>query len=259
MLSHNAKLWNDSGTLAKCLNPTQENFPALKALLHSDDFTAQALTWAARIGGFVLNLSANTSAKDSSGAYSTTALTVSSITGDLPTVDKYILTFASGKTTTASATNGVAGTFGDTVLHGVSAIGQGAAAAGGEVCGATAPAGLTTFNRPTVAMGYVDGVGAAFAGPPYVGYRVICNDTEAALPSSNSTLSIGTNMNSMGASALEPAMVIAAMAGNNDGRRVKMLGLFDFTNPLTLNEIKLASKWMAHNYGYVCPIFLGRS
>lgn len=236
------------------------DFPALKILFHADDFTAHAPTWSSRKGGIVvsfpyyknnvLTANAGVAEKDADGVYTLEAfgtlsgngwLTVDS--GTMPTLSKYAVCVAIGRTPTTSATAGLGGTFGETET-GPSLGTSGTAMATGvnqrnDVTLVTTLTPTTTVNKPSCVVSYFDLVDTS---SPQI-LRAYSNNTDQVIGNFSTTTDDTLAINLGG--ALSSDVATAAFGGNNDGRRIKMFGLFDFNAPLTLAEIQLAAVEMA--------------
>lgn len=254
----NIRNLNDAKTLSKCADFTLASFPALKLLLDSNDQVVGQTTWAAKKGGLILTLSAANTVKDADGLGASSNLTITN-NGVMPTVGKYVCMFVVGKSRTNSPVAGTGAGFGDTAVGpAINAFGTAVDAGAANTCATSAPVSqLTTNNRRTCFVGYVDCV--TTPTPPI--YRVQGNDIDNLLPNNTGAMSLGTNMNTMGNAPLDSSVInVDAMSGTTHaGARVRLVALFDFTNPVTLNELKLAATWMARNYGYIWPGFLYRS
>lgn len=247
----NLKHWNDPSILALCRNPTIDAFPAMKALFMSDDFTAGALSWASRYGGLTLTLPNTNTVKDADGVGSSAACQPTAVSGTMPTVGSYVV-FTSTGHLGANVYIGIGFTLGDTT-SGVGVGSQGIAKTAGASVAVPALSGVTTHTIPASIVSYFDCVDTS---SPAL-YTALANDTDNVLDSGSGALT-GTDLTDMGDTALTAAANCGALAGTAN-RRVKIIGLFDFANPLTLNELKLAAGWQAHNTDAICPLFLERA
>ncbi len=222
------------------------DFPATKILFHADDYTAHATTWTDRAAGIVATLS-GTGEKDSQGVYTLTAFGTASgngwmeAEGNFPTLTKYAVCVAIGVTPTTSATAGLGGTFGETDIG--PSLGTSAVATAIDVNTRNSIPTIntppTTVNKPSCVVSYFDLVDTS---SPQI-LRAIANNTDNVIGNGSTTttdtLAIGLG------GAITSDIATASFQGSNDGRRIKLFALLEFTNSITLNEIQLACVEMA--------------
>lgn len=223
------------------------DFPAAKIIFHHDDFTSGATTWVARKGDITANLAA-AAVKDAAGVYTTVTNSVSSITGTMPTLaDKYVVAVAIGNLQTNSASVGVSGTFGSATTG-----------PGLTVTGIATDNNPASLNSPPTLTGSITALNAdpgreacqvaywdmVDTSSPLIARALASSlSTDQAIPNGTATTT-STGQVVLGA-ALDSAMLFTALAANNDGRRVKVLALFEFSTSLTLAEIQVACAEMA--------------
>lgn len=241
---------------SSALLPTVENFPALKILVHMDDFAAGSTIFPARIGGFNLILPNSSGLKDANGYYCTTAMSTEIIADNpLPIFGKgYVLTFASGRARTISGFAGFTGKFGVTGGSWMSTAGL-AVADGGNTSNALGVITITTTGQQSGSVGYLDCVSAT--GP--VMYRTVANTTDADVFQAANTMSTGTNFQGMDSVVPGQACELNALVVANDGGRQIMMGLLDLADPLTADELKLIAIWLAFNPRTLPPLLRNRA
>ena len=242
---------------SSALLPTLDNFPALKILIHVDDFTPGSTTFPARIGGFNLTLPNATGTKDDDGYYATTGMGgVINADSTLPIFGSgYLLSFASGTARTGSGIAGFTGKFGSAgVISGISTAGL-AAADDGATVNALGSITVTTSGKKSGSVGYLDCVSAL--NP--VMYRTVANITDNTVFQAANTMSTGTNWQGMDSVAVEQQCELNAFFNADDGGRGIMMGLMDLASPLTANELKLIAIWLAFNPRTLPPFLRNRA
>lgn len=221
--------------------PLAVSFPALKLLFHADDYVAGATTWTARYGGLTLNLAA-AATKDTSGVYTTATNSVNSVTGTMPTLSKYVVALSIGKLQTSSGTSGLATTFG-VASPGPSITSTGVAVDNGASPLNTIPSltGTISNGSSACAAAYYDLVDTT---SPAI-FRVLAGATsgDQAIPNGSGTTT-GTGQIVLGA-ALGSGFTVPGLAANNDGRRTKIIALFDFSASMVIGDVELAAAEMA--------------
>ena len=207
------------------------DFPACKLLLHMDDVTAGDTTWTDRISGRVFTFSGALS-KDSEGVHADGSnVTVSSISGTMPTLAGYSALAIIGKPTAASTTTGLSCTIGDgTTGAGIIVTGLCYTTAGGNTARNTAPtvSAITTAGKLSARAAYWDMVDSS---SPIIA-SAISNNYDTATGTSAGT---GTTTDTLAVNlggVLSSASNFTALTGNT-GARLRMLALFDFTAPLS--------------------------
>lgn len=217
------------------------NFPALKILFHADDYVLGSTTWESRYGSLILTLQTGAT-KDSNGVYTTVTNSITAVSGPMPTLSKYIVSLTIGKLQTSSGTAGLATTFG-VASPGPSITSTGVAVDNGASPLNTIPSltGTISNGSSACAAAYFDLVDTT---SPAI-FRVLAGATsgDQAIPNGAGTTT-STGQIVLGA-ALAPGFTVAGLAANNDGRRTKIIALFDFASPMVIGDVEVAATEMA--------------
>ncbi len=222
------------------------DFHAIKVLFHADDFTNGASSWAARYGGLTINMSGALT-KDSSGVYTTATRTVSSVTGTMPTLSKYIALVGIGKLQTASQTVGSVVTFGsvDGTASGITSNGLAYTAANsGVVNSVAALTGSVTAGSLVSSIGFFDNVDTT---SPAI-YRILASATagdQAIANGSATTDLLGVPNDPIAFSTFGNSMACIALTSATAGARIKVIAVLDFSVTLSLGELEVAAAEMA--------------
>lgn len=209
----------------------KDAFPALKFLLHADDYVSGA-TWTARTGQ-VVTLSGAIS-RDADGVYSVIDRNAATFTGPI-SPSKYAVIVSTGKSTTFSSSVGLTCTIGQTSAVSTSGI---------------------VYDNNNVQLSAVGMTGAITYGKGCAGsYYDLIDTTSPNIFSAQATnvstdiiangsgTTISTNQIVLGG-PLSQTISIGGLSGNF-GQRCKLIALFDFSTPLSFTEFQLAIAEMA--------------
>jgi hypothetical protein len=221
-------------------NSLPANFPAALILFHADDYVSGSTTWASRVGNLTATLSAGC-LKDADGVYGVGNVTVSSVSGTMPTLGEYCAVFGVGKTRTNSATLGLVVQIGDTAEgQGVGNANTYTASGTSETADTATTGNPTTVNSHACRIGYYE---IADTSSPVV-YAVLANDLNEPIGSVTDAGPVGGfTVAQLGAaiSALHPLL-----ATTHAGSRIKLFGIMQFATAKTLNQLKNDAADMAH-------------
>ena len=207
-------------------------FPCLLMYFNSDDLASDGLSITCRKSGVVANFSGEV-LKDSAGMYVTSARTVSSVTGTMPTpAGGHLLAVCIGK----PITNGLTGL---SVSFGVASGANYGFSTGGiawepSAAQNTAPsASMTATNLPSCQLSYFD---LTDTSSPVI-RRIVSNVTDATSNQAGTTTdTLGIAIDQLGA-----GLTFSALSSTT-GARCKIAALFEFTNDTGLfpSQVELA-------------------
>lgn len=216
------------------------DYPALKMYFHWDDVIPNTTTWTCRKSGVVATAAAAIQ-KDSAGVYCSNQ-TLSSVSGTMPTCANYVVVVAIGVSQTSSPSGGIGCKLGAVAGYGFSGTGL-AYGSSGTVRNTTPTQSgtLSTNNSWGCVMSYFDCVDTT--SPLLSAMVANASDTGATgLAYGEGTT---TDTGAITTGLLSSNLIFNGLGSLTDGRRGKVIALFDFATAPSANELQIACCEMA--------------